>query len=362
MELPFKKLFSSFQKTSVLQPKKVVGIDFGASSIKVVEVQMLEGVITLSTYGELQLGPYANVDMGSTIVLPMEKKIEALVDVIRESGVTAIDGVFALPLADSFVTVIEISAKKDEDISPRVHVESRKYIPIPLSEVALEWVENPRQEKKDILTREIMLAAVPQTSVTALNKVLEAVKMASKPAEIELFSALRSVTVASDTTLAVIDLGAQTSKLYIAEGGFLRRIHRIQTGGADVTKILAKELSVSFEEAENIKRNYNPTDSNGQRIKQIVERAYTPVLQEFQRVISQYELRIGAPIARVSLTGGVFLFSESVAIVRHVLGKEVTIANPFTKIAYPAFLEDTLVSIAPVFTVALGAALRQFEK
>ncbi len=362
MEVSFKKLFSSFQTTSVLQPKKVVGIDFGASSIKVVEVQMLEGVITLSTYGELQLGPYANVDMGSTTSLPMEKKIEALVDVMRESGVTASDGVFALPLADSFVTVIEISAKENEDITPRIHVESRKYIPIPLSEVALEWIENPRKGKKDILVREIMLAAVQQTSVMTLNKVLEAVKMTSKPAEIELFSTLRSVTVETDAILAVIDLGAQTSKLYIAEGGFLRRIHRVQTGGADSTKVLAKELSVSFEEAENIKRNYNATDTHGSRIKQIVERSYTPVLQEFQRVISQYELRTGAPITRIALTGGSVLFPESIPLVKQVLGKEATITNPFTKIAYPAFLEDTLLSIAPVFTVALGAALRHFEK
>jgi Tfp pilus assembly PilM family ATPase len=39
----------------------------------------------------------------------------------------------------------------------------------------------------------------------------------------------------------------------------------------------------------------------------------------------------------------------------------VILANPFSKVAYPAFMEDIMDEIGPSFTVALGAALRSFE-
>ena len=85
-------------------------------------------------------------------------------------------------------------------------------------------------------------------------------------------------------------------------------------------------------------------------------------VQEFKRLIDQYELRLGGPIGRVVCSGGVSSSPYFVPYVRDVLAREVvTIGNPFTKVAYPAFMEDTLRDIAPTFGPALGAALRQFQ-
>ena len=46
-----------------------------------------------------------------------------------------------MPLSSSFVTTINFKAGADEDISSRVRVEARKYIPVPIAEVALDWAE-----------------------------------------------------------------------------------------------------------------------------------------------------------------------------------------------------------------------------
>lgn len=361
MAFSFKKVFSSVKNAPTSQNIKVVGIDFGSSSVKVVEIEMTDGVIALSTYGELQLGPYLDSDMGSNVVLPVAKKIEALVDVMRESGVNAKEGIFSLSLSESFVTIMSLSAKKDDDIAPMVRVEARKYIPVPLTEVSLDWTEIPPDASKPALTKDIMLAAIQNSALAEIAAIQEAVQMMSKPLEIELFSNLRAITRESDSSIAVIDLGAQMCKLYIAEGGFLRRIHRVQSGGVYVTKTLAKELNISFEDAENLKRNYVADSEYGPRMKKAVENAFQPAFAEFKRAINQYELRSGTEVGRIVLTGGSVLFPELPAIARYALDKDVEISNPFNKIAYPAFLEDTLTAIAPLFSVALGAALRQFE-
>jgi type IV pilus assembly protein PilM len=364
MSFDFKTIFSSLKKVPTLQTAKVVGIDFGSSSIKVVEIESKEGVLTLTTYGELQLAPYGEgQNLGSAVKLPLRKRVEAIVDVMRESGVTAKNAVLALPLADSFVTVMSLPAGATEDISPRVNVEARKYIPVPLTDVALEWSEIPQSEKDGApaLTREVLLVAIQNNALADMQSILNSIEMISKPSEIELFSTLRAVTSDTDTSLAVIDVGAQTSKLYVAEGGFLQRIHRVQTGGSSVTSAIANALKISFEDAENIKRNYEPTSQHAPVIKKTVTDTFERTLQEFKRVIGQHELRTGVPIARVTLTGGSSLFPEFRALASYALDREVTVSNPFTKIAYPAFMEDTLNDISPIFSVALGAALRQFE-
>lgn len=364
MSFDLKKIFSSLTTTSTLQSKKVVGIDFGSSSVKVVEIESREGVLTLTTYGELQLAPYGeDQNLGSTVKLPLHKRVEAVVDVMRESGVTARNAVLALPLADSFVTVMSLPASVSEDITPRVNVEARKYIPVPITDVALEWSEIPQKEESgsSALTRDVLLVAIQNTALADMQSILDSIEMISKLSEIELFSTLRAVTAGTDTSLAVLDVGAQTSKLYIAEEGFLNRIHRVQTGGAAVTQAIAKELTIPFEDAENIKRNYSPEGEHTELIKKTMTAGFERTLQEFKRVIDQHELRTGVPIARVTVTGGSSLYPEFQTLASYALNKEVTVSNPFTKIAYPAFMEDTLTAIAPIFSVALGAALRQFE-
>jgi type IV pilus assembly protein PilM len=234
---------------------------------------------------------------------------------------------------------------------------------VPLTDVALEWSEIPQSEKDGApaLTREVLLVAIQNNALADMQSILNSIEMISKPSEIELFSTLRAVTSDTDTSLAVIDVGAQTSKLYVAEGGFLQRIHRVQTGGSSVTSAIANALKISFEDAENIKRNYEPTSQHAPVIKKTVTDTFERTLQEFKRVIGQHELRTGVPIARVTLTGGSSLFPEFRALASYALDREVTVSNPFTKIAYPAFMEDTLNDISPIFSVALGAALRQFE-
>ena len=355
------KLFSQLHTNTSSVPKQVVGIDLGSSSIKVVEIEQKENILTLKTYGELQLGPYADMELGKATRLPVEKQTEALVDVLRESNVTAHSGVMTLQLSTSFVTVFGITAKENDDIGPRVRVEARKYIPVPLTDVTLDWSELPPLGDESSLVREVLVAAVQNDARAETFQLLQAVQMSSQPTEIELFSILRAVSKTTDESIAIVDLGAQTSKLYIAHQGIVRKIHRVFVGGTQATQRIATQLHLTFEEAENQKRNYTSDNDNAAEIKKIVVSTFERPLQEFKRVIGQYETRSGTSVSRVIVGGGSAAFAEMQAYVGYMFDRPVEKANPFTKVAYPAFMEDTLIDIAPTFSVALGAALRPFE-
>lgn len=357
------KSFFATKSSALKTPKSAVGIDFGSTSVKVVEIEQREAALALKTYGELQLGPYGKKDMGATVSLEAKQKTEVLVDVLRESGASTEAGVMALPLSSSFVTVISFAAnaKMDEDLSGRVRVEARKYIPVPLSDVTLDWSELPPLGQESETIREVLVAAIQNEPLNQMNDLSSQVLKGSRVSEIELFSALRPIIRTGDSSLAIIDLGGSTSKLYIIQDGLLRKLHRVPTGGMMATERVAELLSVPFSQAENIKRNYDPASESADEIKKSVTSTFERPFQEFKRALGQHEARIGQPFDRVVITGGSIQFPDLPDFAKYVLDRPVERAAPFNRIAYPAFMEDFLTEIGPVFTVALGAALRKFE-
>lgn len=358
MALSLSKIFSFGHKAT--RVTNVVGIDIGSSSVKVVELEDTGRTIMLKTYGELQLGPYDEQPLGETVLLNAEKRTEAVVDVIREAGVGAKNGVFAIPLSSSFLTIIPIAAG-NEDLGARIRVEARKYIPVPLNDVTLDWSELPQYGSAKTKVQEILLAAIENDALKEYKQLLNAIGMVSQPSEIEAFSTMRALTKEDDSSLAIVDLGAKTAKLYIVQDNGLQRIHRVSTGGAKVTTTLSQNLGISFQEAENSKRSYTKGGTYAREIEQATTTVFEGAIQEFKRIINQYEVRTESPINRIVLTGGASSFPPMTAYVADMFAHEVTRADPFSRVAYPAFMEDTLTDIGTTFGVSLGAALRLFE-
>lgn len=343
----------------------VVGVDIGSSSIKVVELQEKKGVLTLATYGELQLGPYHAREIGEAVALEAKEEQEALVDIIRESAVKARDAVFAMPLSSSFVTNVSIQAESNEDLAPMVRVEARKVIPASLSEVTLDWAEvevtEKEAEKHDKNRRNVLIAAIQNVALDRFKVLMQFAGFKQPPTEIECFSAIRSVYNADEKDILIIDIGATSAKLYIAKEGLLMRMHRVRAGGTLVTKEIAKAHNISFEAAEKMKLETDRSNQKFSELKKLHDDVYGRAFREFGQVINEYEQKTGVSIKAVYLSGGASLFPGMTNLLGSAINKSVTLSHPFGKVAYPAFMDDTIKSIGPSFMVALGAALRSYE-
>jgi type IV pilus assembly protein PilM len=345
-------------------PDTVVGIDIGSSSMKVVELKFSKGVITLSTYGEVQLGPYDNREIGESVNLDTHKEQEALVDIIRESAVKARNAVFAMPLSSSFVTNVSIEADADTDLSSLVRIEARKVIPSSLSEITLDWAEveltkTERAAEKN--KRNVLIAAIQNSALERFKVLMQFAGLVQPPTEIECFSTIRSLFTSEEEDIAIVDIGAVSAKLYIARKGLLMRMHRIRAGGAVATKQIADSLKVNFQTAEQMKYAADRNDSSFAELKRAHDSSYDRAFREFRQVLKEYEEKTGITLSAVHLSGGGALFPGISAYMAQAIDREVVISDPFSKVAYPAFMEDIMNEIGPSFTVSLGAALRAFE-
>jgi type IV pilus assembly protein PilM len=352
-------LLKTIAPTASEQKKdRVVGIDIGSSSIKVVELQSREGVVTLTTYGELQLGPYGDKEIGEIFSLTPDLEKQALSDILRESATKATEGAFAIPLSVSFVTVVSLEAEEDEDLDPRIRVEARKYIPVPLAEVVLDWAEIEKNESE--VARNILLAAIQNKPLQRFNTLLSGVGMAGMPTEIECFSTIRGAGISTKETAAVIDFGATSAKLYITRKGLLQRMYRMPIGSSQVTAQLATQLGQSFVDAEILKKTIATNDEQFATVQKTYVNHYNRALTEFSHVLKEYSATTGFSFDTVVLTGSGTLFPDFTKQVAEALEQPVIVSNPFEMVAYPAFMEDTLREIGPTFTTALGSALRSF--
>lgn len=357
-------LFDSlFKKNKTIKSdtaKRVIGVDIGKTSIKVVELENRDGVISLTTYGEIQTAPYANAPIGESTSLTAQQEKEAVVDLLRESAVQAKRAVYAVPLTSSFVTIMSLQTLEDvDDISAQVQVEARKYIPVPIKDVTLDWAEITPEKKADDI-KKVLLAAIQNSTLDRLQNLMSSTSMPKQPTEIECFSLIRSVAGVSDTTSAVLDIGGNSSKLYVTRGGLLEQIHRMYVGGATATKNISEALSIPFEDAELEKRSFNKNHTN-KKISAVHNETFTRSLKEFKEVLDAYEEEHETAVTKVVLSGGTALFFGLKEYVAEYLGRDVVLARPFARVAYPAFMEDVAEDIGPSFAVALGAALRQYD-
>lgn len=338
----------------------VIGIDIGASAIKVVQLKNAKGVPTLETYGELQLGPYESVEVGRNTHLPPQKTVEALIDILREAGTTGKDVAFALPYSSSFINIVTLPTIDTEQVVAMIPIEARKYIPLSLTQVSLDWFVLGVNESEK--TMEVLILATHVETMTKYTSIMGGAGLSALTNEVEVFSSIRSTASLTDEFLAVIDFGASSSRLYIIEKGVIRKTHSILLSGVELTRSISTALKISFDEAEEQKRIFGiHGNSDDPRIQKAILPLLERGLRELHTVVARYEEAHNVKVQKVITTGSGALLKGFAQYVGDMFSVPVTLSDPFSKVAYPAFLEDTLKEAGPSFAVAVGVALKAFQ-
>ena len=146
MSNPLKDIFSNFHIGGAGANDTAVGIDIGSSAIKVVEIKKKGGKAMLETYGSISLGPYAEGgEAGRVTNLTRDKIIEALKEVLKQAGVSSPSSALSIPVQSSLIFTIELPLQvKESEMTSIVSTEARKYIPVPITEVSLDYFVLPK--------------------------------------------------------------------------------------------------------------------------------------------------------------------------------------------------------------------------
>lgn len=366
------KFFTLFSK----QDGSVLGIDMGSGSIKVVQLRKKNGRAVLETYGELALGPYADVEVGRATKLSVDKKVQALNDVLKEANATTVNSSLSIPMRQSLVSVITMPQLQDRQLAQMIPIEARKYIPVPVSEVTLDWFIIPKLEPEvqdyqnvpegehKIPQIEVLVVAIHNDVLQEFSSVISTAGLEASFFEIEMFSTVRAVLEGGDNTpVMIMDFGAGSTKIYIVERGVIRDSHIINKGSQDITLNISKALSVSVNFAEKLKRNHGRNErSQDQQIAEIIDLVMSPVFSETNTVLLNFQRKYNKSVSKIFMVGGGSLLHGLNSMAQGRLSLPVLYGDPFSKIETPAFLEDVLKQTGLAFSTSIGLALRKLHE
>ena len=375
MDNPLTKIFSNIGLFNSKTSNNALGIDIGSSSIKVVEIKRKDSKAMLVTYGMIGLGSYAGLDAGRVTNLPTEKIIEALTEALKQSGVSTNSAALAMPVQSSLIFTIELPVNvKKSELAAIVATEARRYIPVPISEVSLDWFILPKKETTFLEANteesssqgaektEVLVVAIQNDAIAKYRSIVEGCKLETGFFEIEVFSSIRSNFEHELSLVLLMDFGASRTKLSVVEFGTIKSFHIISRGGTDITESISKSLSISFAESEKMKKEFGLYgDPNEKSLADIIKIHTDYIFSETNNVLLGYEKKYNRTVSKVILTGGGSILKGLKEVAENNFKAEVEIGRPFGKVTAPAFLDKVLEATGPEFGVAVGLALRKLQ-
>ncbi|MEK7519413.1 MAG: type IV pilus assembly protein PilM [Patescibacteria group bacterium] len=352
---PFKKLSKNF-----------LGIDIGTSAIKVVELARERNGVRLENYGEMSVQtllerPFRTIE-GDNLLLSDQDIAKALTAIFKSAKFRTKEAFFSIPDFSSFFTFLELPPMTQEEVNLAVKFEARRHIPLPLSEVALDWIitnENPNHSKNTPKLK-ILLVAVPYETVNQYKNIATFSKINLISLEAEVFGLTRSLVKNKKGIVGLVDMGAQSTTFSIVENGFIVTTHSFDISMNELTKVLSKSLNIRYNEAEELKKKYGLTSSD-KSVGAILGPLIDLLVREIEKISQNFYQAEGKKVEKIIFAGGGALL-PGLSQYLSSSQRPVSIANPFEGFIYPKVLEGTLRIMGPSYAVAVGMALRGFEK
>ena len=333
-------------------PRKMVGIDIGTSSVKVVEVSRFGGGKTLENYGEIkQEGKILSSDLTA-------KTIRGILD---EAKIKTKAAIFSIPDFSTFCTSFDIPAMTEKEIPEAIHYNASQYITLPISEVTLDWKILPNNPRDKNSSLKVFLVAMPNQVVAEYQNLARLAGLKLYAIEAEALGVSRALVKKSNKkTVCVVDIGVLSSTINIVDNGFLKKSYSFNFNSNQLMHVISSSLGISQEQAENIKNNEGLLHSR----KDIVKTLYLlidPLLVEIKSVCAEFLYAEQRQIEEVYLTGGTANLPGLKEYVAESLKKPVYVPNCFSDFLYPPILEETLRDMGPRFSPAVGVALGGLE-
>lgn len=361
-----------------------MGVDIGTSTSKIVELMDRRRRIELVTYAESNLqnllvnAPNGNQDA-------IDRTAQALREMMERAGTVSESAVAALPGGAVFSTVLSLPHIPEDEMEDAVRFAARDVIPADIDEMVLGWstvgsrahmttdiapapvleVKKPEGETKEVAAAEegpipVFITAAPKDVVERYIAVFEKLQIALLSLEVETFSLARALLQPTEKATLLIDFGSRATTFHIIEGGIPRVSHTIDFGGYDITKNLAKALTISEKEAEAMKNNFGISEKQEQSARTHIESLVKRQSDKAKDLVKLFEQKESKKISKsILIGGGANLLGLSEYWAKEFV-METAIGNPWKGLAYPASIEGALKKIAPRFGVAAGLALRSF--
>jgi type IV pilus assembly protein PilM len=360
-----------------------LGIDIGPGVIKAVTIAeddsswIVNHVLRAPT-------PAGAVDRG-IVVKPAEVS-HVLKGMIRSIGGSIKSAAAAIPADQSIVRWLELPRMDAESLRAATPFEARKHLSYPVEQAEVEIVPEMQGDEDDSPTMKALLVAAPKEIVHSRAAAIEQAGLDVDCMELEAFALMRAlytpnlrrVMLWSSHSRAYLQLGEDSSCMYVLQDGKLRFVRAIAWGSARLTQVLSQTLECTEEEARRIKEDERSTvNESGELVYRegasiqttdALAVEFDRLSREIQRLMSYYqslfpEGSYEGILNQITLCGG----AAGLKGMAHYLGNRLEIefdtGDPFQlrALRLAPGVSDAIYGYRSSFSVAIGLALGQMQ-
>lgn len=348
------------------KPKSFLGVDIGTNSIKIVEIINSDKKPKLRNYGWLETYGYLerlNDAIQTSSLKILEKDAVKLLKFLISQLKPKTDKVVAsLPSFAAFITLLETPLMSAADTAKTVVFQARQYIPIPVSEVTIDWLKvGEREDEEGVKKQQILLISVPNERIKSYQSIFKAAGLKLVALEIESFSLARALVGSDPTPTILADIGGRSTNIAVVDQGFWKYNGRTDFAGGSLTRAIASSVNIDIKRAEDLKKRRGLSGVGGEyELSTLMIPFLDVIIEEVRRVKDAYEKEYQGKIERVILAGGGANLLGIENYFTERLGLTAVKGAPFNKISYPSKLEPVVNEMGPSLAVAIGLGIREF--
>jgi type IV pilus assembly protein PilM len=340
--------------------RNLVGVDIGASSIKVVHLKEARKRLQVVKWGFAPLPPQTIIDghvMNSGAVT------ETLLRIFSDAKIQQRDVAIGVYGQSVIVRKITVPMMSQAELDEQINWEAEQHIPFDIKLMSIDYEvlrKRPEQMQMDLL-----LVAAKKDEINDYAQILREAKLTPRVVDINAFTIQNifehQYGLPPDGTLALLNVGAAVSTLNIVSHGVSAFTREITNAGNAITEEIRKQCNCSYEQAEAYKCGGGPTQMVPQEVHQVISQACVGLAGEIQRSLDFYLATSGeTEISRIFMSGGSAYLAPLAQAIERRARVPVQVFDPMVNLTVDprSVNEQAMRSMSAQLVVALGLSLR----
>ncbi|MDH3629085.1 MAG: pilus assembly protein PilM [Acidobacteriota bacterium] len=345
----------------------LIGLDIGDSSVKVVELKEV-GKGRGHQLARLAWEPLSSEAIVDGQIMDSQLVTETVQRLLQRCRVKPSTSV-ATALSGHHVIVKRISlpVMNEQELAESIHWEAEQYIPFDIEDVNLDYQILEGSSLSGEGNMDVLLAAAKKDKINDYIGVISDAGYKVDTVDIAAFAMQNAFEVnydfEPDQVLALVDIGSAVSSISVLHRGTSVYWRDINIGGNHYTDAIQKELNLSADQAEQLKRGEEIDGIPYERVLPIMSAVGEDIGTEIQKTLDFFK-QISAtdqPLDRMYLTGGTAQVVHLKESLSERLNTQAELLNPFRRI--PSAGKDASAELVndmmPTASVAVGLALRK---
>ena len=345
-----------------------VGLDIGSTGVRAVALDTGKQPPVIRRIGQVDM-PEGAVVAGE--VVDSQAVTWAVKSLWKQSKLPKRRIILGLANQRVIVRQVDVPRMSESELVEALPFQVQEHIPIPIEETFLDFVpieEFTTPDGEPMLS--ILVVAAQQEMVNDLLGAVGEAGVSVVAVDLQPFGLIRALFYGDfdlDSVAAVVDVGSGISQVVLVRGGEPRFVRLLQQGGADFTTALVDALDLTWDDAEELKRQVGVTpvgetapsgDDDEDRARAILDRQADRFIDEVRGSVNFYLSQNDEPaLSRIIVSGNGARLPHLANRLGSVLGAKIEPARVIEGLNTGKLSEAEIAAMQPVIPIPVGLAL-----